>query len=117
MAAVTYAMGVAGTTIVGGLHRHWLAVALAALLHFGDVLSTHLALRVGLAEINLVPASVMALHGETVMYGLKLTAVATVILLICLLERRYPKLWHAVHVTNGMMAAVVLSNSVQVLMT
>jgi hypothetical protein len=53
---------------------------------------------------------VLALAGEAAMYGLKVGVLFAVVLLVCLLDRKYPVLWNAVYVTNGATAIVVYAN-------
>jgi len=115
MKAMTYPHSDMLPVILSALRRHWLALAVAVTLHFGDIISTHLGLRMGLPEGNLIPATILGLRGEAAMYGLKLATVSAVILLIALLDGRYPRLWRTIHVTNAMMVAVLLSNSAQVM--
>lgn len=101
--------------ITDGLRRNRVALLIALFLNLGDALSTHIGLAGGLCEGNPIPAMLLASGGEFAWVGTKFAFVTTVILLVCLLDRRYPKLWHTFTVTNVVLLAAVLSNSAQIL--
>ncbi|HEX2987385.1 MAG TPA: DUF5658 family protein [Chloroflexota bacterium] len=101
--------------IADGLRRNRVALLIALALNVGDAISTHIGLTGGLQEGNAIPALLLANGGELAWVGSKFTLVAVVVLLVCLLGRRYPKLWHTFTVTNFVLLAAVLSNSAQLL--
>lgn len=108
-------LAVALPNIADGLRRHRFALLAALVLNIGDLLSTHVGLANGLPEGNLIPAMLHANGGEVAMLGAKVAVVALVALIVCLLGRRYPRLWHTFTVTNVVILAAVLSNSAQIL--
>jgi len=98
------------------LRRHSLLLVLFAALQLGDIVSTHLALRVGLPEGNPIPATVLTMAGEGGMYALKLLAVVSFLIVVCWLERRFKaNPWRAVGAMNVIMLGVVVSNSAHLL--
>lgn len=101
--------------ITDGLRRNRVALLIALVLNLGDALSTHIGLAGGLAEGNPIPAMLLAAGGEWAWIGSKFALVTAVVLMVCLLGRRYPKLWHTFTVTNVVLLAAVISNSAQIL--
>lgn len=98
------------------LRRHTLLLILFAALQLGDVVSTHLALRMGLAEGNPIPAAVLAFAGEGGMYALKLLVVVLFVVVVCRLEKRFrTNPWNAVRAMNVVMLGVVINNTSQLL--
>ena len=98
-----------------GIRRNRVALLLALALNLADVLTTHLGLARGIPEGNPIPAMLHAGGGEVAMFAAKFAVMASAILLVSLLGRRYPRLWHTFTVTNLVLLAAVLSNSAQVL--
>lgn len=82
-----------------------------------DVLSTWLALRVGLIESNPLPALVLHWAGPGPMFLLKMVTVLLVAALAASLGSQFPRLWEVLRVSSWLLALVVLSNSLQVLAT
>lgn len=101
--------------ITDSLQRHRVVLILALAVNLGDVLTTHFGLARGIPEGNPIPAMLLANSGQFAMFGAKFAVMAVVILMVCLLGRRYPKLWHTFTVTNVVLLAAVLSNSAQIL--
>ncbi len=101
--------------IIDGLNRHRVGLLAAVDLNLGDAISTHIGLAGGIPEGNPIPARLLADGGQLAFVGAKFGVVAAVVLVICLLGGRYPKLWHAVTVTNVLLAVVVVSNVAQIL--
>lgn len=101
--------------VVDGINRHRVGLLAAVDLNLGDAISTHVGLAAGIPEGNPIPARLLADGGQLAFFGVKFGVVAAVVLVICLLGSRYPKLWHAITVTNVVLAAVVLSNVAQIL--
>lgn len=99
--------------ILDGLRRHFLAAMLFAVLQFGDIVSTHVGLHSDLSEANPVASGLFSAAGEGSTYAFKLALVTAFLVLVCLLEVRYPRIWRAVRVTNVVMLLVVLTNTVQ----
>lgn len=102
--------------IGNAFQRHSALLIVFALLQLGDIISTHLALKSGLSEGNPIPAAVLASSGELGMYALKVVGVLAFLVIICLLDGRFKRAWHAVFAFNVIMFAVVLSNSLQVIL-
>lgn len=100
--------------VVDGLNRHRVGLLAALDLNLGDAVSTHIGLAGGIREANLVPATMLATGGEPAWLAVKFGVAAAVILAISLLGRRYPRLWHAVTVTNVVLLAAVVSNAIQI---
>jgi hypothetical protein len=103
------------TMVVDGLNQHRVGLLAALNLNLGDAVSTHIGLAGGIPEGNPVPARLLASGGELAFLGAKFGVAAAVVLVICLLGRRYPRLWHAITVTNVVLAVVVVSNVAQIL--
>ena len=102
------------TTIFDGINRHRIGLLAALDLNLGDVVTTHIGLVGGIPEGNPLPARLLASGGEPAIFGAKFGVFAAIILLICLLGGRYPKLWHVVTVVNLLLIAVVISNASQI---
>ena len=77
------------------------------------MLTTSAGIRLGIQEGNPVMASALA-HGELTMYGLKIVAVAAIILLIARL-RRHHQIWPASLGVIMLTSLVVASNVSQIL--
>ncbi len=101
--------------IIDGLQAHRAALILVLILNLGDVVTTRLGFALGIPEGNPIPAMLHASGGEFAIFGAKFAVMITIILLVCLLGKRYPRLWHTLTVTNIVLLAVVVSNSAQVL--
>lgn len=101
--------------ITDSLRRNWMVLSLALALNLGDMITTHLGLTHGLQEGNPVPAMLHASGGEFALFGAKFAVLTATIFVICLLGRRYHKLWHTFTVTNVVLLAAVISNSAQIL--
>ena len=115
--SATMASGTVGnmlTTIANSLNQHRIGLLAALDLNLGDVVTTHIGLVGGIPEGNPLPARLLASGGESAIFGAKFGIFAAMILLICLLGGRYPKLWHVVTVVNLLLAAVVISNATQI---
>lgn len=99
---------------LNALRAHPLLLVIFAALQLGDVVSTHLALGVGLPEGNPIPAAVLGVAGEGGMYALKLLAVVLFLVAIRYLEGRFrTNPWRAVSAMNVVMLGIVISNSAQ----
>lgn len=96
-----------------GLRRNAVAAFVLVMLQLGDVISTHVGLHAGLQEVNPLASRLFSTAGVGSTYGLKLALITVFLLLICLLEPRFPRIWRAVRITNVIMLLVVLLNSVQ----
>jgi hypothetical protein len=101
--------------IADGFRRHRVLLFLALALNLGDALTTQFGLSLGIPEGNPIPAMMLANGGRFALFGSKFGVMAVVLLAVCLLGRRYPRLWHTFTVTNLVLLAVVLSNSAQIL--
>ena len=76
-----------------------------------DVATTAVGLHLGIAERNPVMISIFRNHGELAMYGLKLLAVAAVILAIVRLRHRYRRVW-PIALAMALPALVAVVNNV-----
>ena len=108
-------LGSALTAVADGLNRHRVGLLAALDLNLGDAISTHIGLAGGIPEGNPIPARLLANGGQVAFFGVKFAVVAAIVLVICLLGSRYPRLWHAITVTNIVLAIVVISNVAQIL--
>jgi len=80
-----------------------------------DSLTTHIGLALQHAELNHVMAPVIATQGELVAYSIKGTAVAVLLVILMLLYRQKPRVWHAYQVAAWLTAVAVVSNVLQLL--
>ncbi len=101
--------------ITESLRQHRVLLLIAMVVNLGDVLTTHIGLASGISEGNPIPATLIANGGELAWLRTKFGLMALLVLAICMLSRRYPKLWHTFTVTNVVLLAAVLSNSAQIL--
>jgi hypothetical protein len=65
-------------------------------------------------EANPIAAWALTVTGEAGTYALKLALVTAVLVIVCLLQQRYVRIWRVVQVTNFAMLMVVVSNVVQI---
>jgi hypothetical protein len=98
-----------------GIYRNRVVLLLALILNVGDVLSTHIGLARGLPEGNPIPAMLLANGGQMAMFSGKVAVFAAVLLVVCTLGDRYPKLWHTFTALNVILLLVVVSNTAQIL--
>jgi Domain of unknown function (DUF5658) len=80
-----------------------------------DSITTHLGLAWQHVELNRVMEPVMASSGELAAYALKGCAVAMLLALLMLIQRRQPRIWQAYQVAACLSAAAVVVNIVQLL--
>ncbi len=80
-----------------------------------DMLSTHLALEVGLAESNSLPALLLETGGPELMFLAKGLSVLLVVVFVIRLSPFFPRLWHGLRLANWFLGLVVLSNTLQAL--
>jgi hypothetical protein len=84
-------------------------VALFLLLQTLDILTTYAGLRAGAQEANVLPAWLLATHGEAAMYAVKAVLVLAVLGVVLWLDGRL-HLWPALRITNVLMIGVVALN-------
>jgi hypothetical protein len=58
-----------------------------------DMLTTAIGLRLGIPEGNPLMGSVLRLHGELAMFGLKILLVAFLVFVAVRVQRRYRRVW------------------------
>jgi hypothetical protein len=80
-----------------------------------DFLTTHLGLALQHEELNQLMAPVMATRGELVAYAVKASAIAGLLAILMLTQRRQPRVWHAYLVAAWLSAAGVVANVFQLL--
>jgi hypothetical protein len=80
-----------------------------------DSLTTHLGLALQHQELNGIMAPLIAARGELVAYAVKGSAVAVLLAILMLLQRRNPRVWHAYLVAGWLSAAGVVANVLQLL--
>lgn len=85
-----------------------LQLALLLYLSLLDALTTRTGLGLGFVEVN----AIAVVMGDG-MYAFKALATGTVVLSVLLLRGRYPHVTRAVHIGNGILAAVVGLNLAQ----
>ena len=100
---------------VESLRSHRTLLLLALAVNLADALTTQFGLSIGIPEGNPIPAMMLASGGRLALFGSKFVFLGALVLLISVLGRRFPKLWHTFTVTNFVLLAVVLSNSAQIL--
>ena len=91
------------------------AILLFVLLSLSDVVTTHLALRAGLVEVNWIPATLLATGGEPAMYLFKAVATLAVIATVVALGPHFRRLGVGLKAINLMLGLIVISNTVQLL--
>ncbi len=89
-------------------NRAWLAVFL--LLQSLDVATTFIGLRAGLYEANALAAWLGLKLGTWALYGWKGFAVSLFLLLLLLLQTRYPQVWLAVRLSAAVLLVAVSFN-------
>ncbi len=80
-----------------------------------DFLTTHLGLALQHQELNGFMAPLIASGGELVAYAVKGTAVAVLLAILMLMQRRNPRVWQAYLVAGWLSAAGVVANVLQLL--
>jgi hypothetical protein len=80
-----------------------------------DSLTTHLGLALQHPELNRIMAPVISMRGELAAYAVKGLAVAVLLAILMLMQRRKPSVWHAYHVAAWLTAAGVVANVSQLL--
>jgi hypothetical protein len=98
------------------MSAHWPLIALFVLLQALDLLSTRLALQVGLVEANPFAALLMRWGGEGLAYGFKAGATLAVVATVLALAPRFPRLVVALQLGAGLMALVVAANLANLLL-
>ncbi len=104
------------TQVMRALALRPVASALYMLLTLGDIVSTEIGMRIGMREINLLPAWVMATYGRGEMYTLRIALAALVFLAVARLASRFPGLWLSIFILNWMVGVVVFGNFLQLLL-
>lgn len=104
------------TQVMRALVQKPIASAVYILLTIGDIVSTEIGIRIGMREINLLPAWVMATYGRVEMYTLRIALAALVFLAVARLAPRFPGLWTSVFILNWMVGIVVFGNFLQLLL-
>ena len=79
-------------------------------LNVADVVSTLVAIRMGLVEGNYLPSLILSSGSELLMYCFKLVAVSLVVTILVKLASSYPRLWYALYASNAIMVIVVVGN-------
>jgi hypothetical protein len=80
-----------------------------------DFLTTHLGLALQHQELNGFMAPLIAARGELVAYAVKGTAVAVLLAILMMMQRRNPLVWQAYLVAGWLTAAGVAANVLQLL--
>ena len=80
-----------------------------------DSVTTHIGLALQHVELNRLMAPLISTEGELTAYAVKGTAVAGLLAILMLLDRRKPWVWHAYRVGAWLCAAAVIANVVQLL--
>jgi hypothetical protein len=80
-----------------------------------DSVTTHVGLAWKHVELNRLMGPVMASNGELAAYALKGCAVAVLLAILMLIQRRQPRIWQAYQVAACLSAAGVVANVVQLL--
>jgi uncharacterized protein DUF5658 len=80
-----------------------------------DSVTTHIGLALQHPELNRIMGPVMSVRGELVAYAVKGLAVAVLLAILMLLQRRRPGIWHAYHVAAWLTAFGVVANVTQLL--
>ncbi len=80
-----------------------------------DFLTTHLGLALQHQELNGFMAPLIAARGELVAYAVKGTAVAVLLAILMLMQRRNPRVWQAYLLAGWLSAAGVVVNVLQLL--
>lgn len=83
--------------------------------HGMDSLTTHLGLAMQHQELNGLMAPLIANRGELVAFAVKGTAVAILLAILMLMQRRNPRVWRAYLVAGWLSAAGVVVNVAQLL--
>ena len=97
--------------------RRWKPVLSAfVLLNVLDVVTTWLALRLGLMEGNPLPAALLSAGGTTGLFGFKVIATLLVIGVVLRLSRPFPGVWRALRVSNLFLCLIVFLNAMQLLL-
>lgn len=101
--------------------RRHSSIRMAALVGFAglnllDVLTTWIGLQMGMIEANALAAAVMRAEGQGGMFLFKLVAALLVMNLVVQLSPRFARIWYAIYAGSGVLALVVLLNSVQIIL-
>jgi hypothetical protein len=80
-----------------------------------DSLTTHLGLAMQHQELNGLMAPLIANGGELVAFAVKGTAVAVLLAILMMMQRRNPRVWQAYLVAGWLSAAGVVVNVLQLL--
>lgn len=80
-----------------------------------DSLTTHLGLAMQHQELNGLMAPLIANRGELAAFAVKGTAVAVLLAVLMLMQRRNPRVWQAYLVAGWLSAAGVVVNVLQLL--
>jgi hypothetical protein len=80
-----------------------------------DFLTTHVGLALHHQELNGLMAPLIAARGELTAYAVKGTAVAVLLAVLMLMQRRNPRVWQAYLIAGWLSAAGVVANVLQLL--
>ena len=80
-----------------------------------DSLTTHLGLAMQHQELNGLMAPLIANRGELVAFAVKGAAVAVLLAILMMMQRRNPRVWQAYLVAGWLSAAGVVANVLQLL--
>ncbi len=80
-----------------------------------DFVTTHLGLALQHQEMNGFMAPLIAARGELVAYAVKGTAVAVLLAILMMMQRRNPRVWQAYLLAGWLSAAGVVANVLQLL--
>jgi hypothetical protein len=80
-----------------------------------DSVTTHLGLAIQHEELNGLMAPLIANRGELAAFAFKGTAVAMLLGVLMLMQRRNPRVWQAFLVAGWLSAAAVVANVLQLL--
>ena len=80
-----------------------------------DSLTTHLGLAMQHEELNGLMAPLIANRGELAAFAFKGTAVAMLLAVLMMMQRRNPRVWQAFLVAGWLSAAAVVANVLQLL--
>lgn len=80
-----------------------------------DSLTTHLGLAMQHQELNGLMSSLIANRGEPLAFAVKGTAVAVLLAILMMMQRRNPRVWQAYLVAGWISAAGVIANVLQLL--